>query len=138
MSNGEDRNERLEKIFEQILFSQAGLLQTAERHDRALEKMELAVTETLGAVSDITRTVSLIANRGVFLEDVCEKNAQAIGTLAAAVGRMDEQMYGLGQSIGRLEQSIERLERTQEDTDGRLNALIAVVDGLVRKQPPPA
>ncbi|HLJ44624.1 MAG TPA: hypothetical protein VKU01_01365 [Bryobacteraceae bacterium] len=131
MGNGEDLDERNRKILEQLLFSQARLSNTSERHDRALEKMELAVTETLGAVADIARSVNQIIGRGMYLEDVCEKNAESIGTLATAVGRMDEQMF-------RLEQSIERLERAQEETDGRLNALISVVDDLVRKQPPSA
>ena len=61
-----------------------------------------------------------------------------IERLTAAQSATDEQLKRLAETQAATDERLRRLAETQGATDERLNALLAVVDGIVRKEPPKA
>ena len=89
--------------------------------------------ETNGANSPsrldrIERIVEVLANTTVDIQ-------QDVKILLEAQVVMGEQMR---EGFAKLTESFARLTEAQQHTEERLNALIVVVDGIVRRMPPPA
>jgi uncharacterized coiled-coil DUF342 family protein len=51
---------------------------------------------------------------------------------------LTERVDKLAQRVDELAKSVQELRESQKDTDEKMNALISVVDGIVRRSPPPA
>ena len=57
--------------------------------------------------------------------------------IQAIVGRLAEQQLQLSNIVLAISQEQKRLVEAQRHTDERLNTLIDIVDGMVRRPPPP-
>ena len=73
----------------------------------------------------------------VLLTDQVGKLTDSVGTLALTVQQLAVALEALAGRVDTLAASIAELTESQKHTDERLNALINVVDDLVRKRPPP-
>ncbi len=58
--------------------------------------------------------------------------------LLTAQVALTERVDKLAQRVDELAKSVQELRESQKDTDERMNALIGVVDDIVRRSPPPA
>jgi hypothetical protein len=68
----------------------------------------------------------------VLLTERVDKLAETTGDL---MGRLTKRMDELAATTDKLAQRMDELAEAQKHTDQRMNALIAVVDGMIRKPP---
>jgi septal ring factor EnvC (AmiA/AmiB activator) len=110
-SNGQDwrqRMDRFERGLEALLQAQAGLQTHVARHDAEFAELRNLFGRSLTVVEALAVRVTDLTAK---VEDIAE-----------AQRRTDEKLAQLADA--------------QRHTDDRLNALIAVVDDFVRRQPP--
>ena len=98
----------IEKTMEFILAVQARLEASAEKHDQLIAKHDEQISKLESSVTAVT---------------------DLVGRLAQAEIRLAERMEGLAE---RMEAGFRELRELHADTEGKLNALIATVDKLVR------
>ena len=99
------------------------------RLDRLEGLMELLISDHV----EFQREHKQLLTAQVLLTDVVEKLARRVDKLAESVEKLDDRVDKLTESVHEM---IRELRESQRHTDERLNALIAVVDGLVRNRPP--
>jgi len=95
-----------------------------------LDRLEGAVailTSAVGSLTDVTRVIADQVNR------LAEAHIQTEENLA----ELAESQQRLAESQRVTEESIRQLTEAQHHTDERLNALIAIVDDLIRRRTPP-
>ena len=102
------------------------------RLDRLEGLMELLISDHV----EFQREHKQLLTAQVLLTDVVEKLARRVDKLADSLEKQDERVDKLDERVDRLAASIHELAESLRHTDERLNALIAVVDDLVRKRPP--
>jgi hypothetical protein len=62
---------------------------------------------------------------------------EQVGKLAETTGKLGQRMDELAATTDKLAQRMDELAEAQKHTDQRMDALIAVVDGMIRKPPSP-
>ncbi|MDX2181684.1 MAG: hypothetical protein SFV18_18970 [Bryobacteraceae bacterium] len=90
-----------------------------ERHERQMDDMRVILTRLLANEERIDTRLEQLSNN--------------IFDLAARQFKTDEQLGKLGEKVDKLADSVDELKDQQKATDDRINALIAVVDGLIHK-----
>jgi hypothetical protein len=110
MNNGSERLDRFERALEHLLKITASQSERMDRHEAAME--------------NILRSQQQLVTAQVVLTD----------NLGKLVGNMEKFAGGMEQ----LSHLVERIGEAQQHTDERLNALIQIVDDLVRRTPPPS
>ena len=71
----------------------------------------------------------------VLLTEQVGKLAATTADLAATTGHLIERMDTLAETMKEVAESQKELSEAQKHTDERMNALISVVDDLIRKRP---
>jgi methyl-accepting chemotaxis protein len=71
----------------------------------------------------------------VLLTENVEKLAATTGDLVATTGKLTQRMDELAETMKEVAESQKELADVQKHTDRRMDALIAVVDGMIRKPP---
>ena len=101
------------------------------RLDRMEGLMQLLIDDHL-KFSDEHK--SLLTSQ-LLLTDRMGKLVGTVDTLAGEIGTLKEVIHQIGESQKELAESQKELSETQKHTDERMNALIAIVDDLIRKRP---
>jgi methyl-accepting chemotaxis protein len=101
------------------------------RLDRMEGLMQLLIDDHLKFSGEHKRLLTA----QVLLTENVDKLANTTGHLAEMTDRLTQRMDALAATTDKLAQRMDELAEAQKHTDQRMDALIAVVDGMIRKPP---
>jgi len=129
--NGASRIDRIERALDLLIDDH---VQFREEH-KLLLAAQVVLTDRLDR---LTLRVDKLAEQGARTDERLEKlgarTDERLKELAALGARTDERLKELAALGARTDERLKELAALGGRTDERLNALITVVDGLVRKQ----
>jgi hypothetical protein len=112
--------------------------QSASRLDRMEGLMQLLIDDHLKFNDEhksLLTSQILLTDRMGKLVGTMETFAGELGELAATIQQVAESQKKLSVSQKELADAQKELAETQKHTDERMNALIAIVDDLIRRRP---
>lgn len=107
-----------------------------------LDRLELIVLDLGESQEKLMDSQKLLLHAQGVLYDETVKIAKQLSELAGDVDQLAGTVHELSEAQGQATENIKKLSEEsaefQKSTDERLNALINIVDDLVRKRPPQA
>ncbi|HUA85942.1 MAG TPA: cell division protein ZapB [Bryobacteraceae bacterium] len=106
-----------------------------------LDRIERMIEVLTNAHIDFEQEHRQLLTAQVVLTDRVDRLTERVDRLTERVDRLAEKVDRLAEKVDRLASQVSELVAAQKHTDERLNALITIVDNLIRNPPshnPPA
>lgn len=93
---------------------------------------QVGFSDRIATVADIMQQ---LASSQLRMMEAAERTEVRLDRLTEAGLKTDQRLDRLAERVDRLGERVDQLTEAQEHTEERLNALITVVDGVVRRPP---
>jgi|ERR1035437_4563955 methyl-accepting chemotaxis protein len=119
--HGLSRLDRMERVMEFLI----------EDHVTFRDEHKSLLTSQVLLTGQVDKLAKTTANLAETTANLAETTADLVATTGKLTGKMDQ----LAETMKEVAESQKELAEAQKHTDQRMDALIAVVDGMIRKPP---